>query len=343
MENKLARFFKATGAMRFFIPIGVILIVMGILMRANAPKQQYGETTGVVKQVDAYTELDADQHEETLYDVTFTYTVDGKDYENTFSGLTKAPAVGEKIPVYYDPDAPEHVSNTKHTGVIALAMIGLGAAAIVLSVLSGVKAFRKNRELDEQIQARHGGETPVVTPPAKDQLTEYYVLHDGNTLKPGYIVEDRARSVVYTAPMTKNALVGNRIFTFTDRRLGRTAEHEVGHTVTQSYSNEFFSTSSWFKFDGRNIWDVLHDRGVRVVTDLRSTFPKTVYTVSVNGRFLATVETSGRYVHEEDEAQHKVNIPVGRYYYRCWTDAEDLELLFLTVFAISETEQPVVE
>lgn len=82
---------------------------------------------------------------------------------------------------------------------------------------------------------------------------------------------------------------------------------------------------------------------MRVVTDLRSKFPKTVYTVSVNGRFLATVETSGRYVHEEDEAQHKVNIPVGRYYYRCWTDAEDLELLFLTVFAISETEQPVVE
>jgi hypothetical protein len=34
---------------------------------------------------------------------------------------------------------------------------------------------------------------------------------------------------------------------------------------------------------------------------------------------------------------------VGRYYYRIWTDTDDLETLFLTVFAISETEQAVVE
>ena len=143
--------------------------------------------------------------------------------------------------------------------------------------------------------------------------------------------------------MTKNAAVGDRIFTFRDCRLGRTAEHAVGHSVTQSYSNEFFSMSSWFRFDGENIWDVLHDRGVRVATDLRSIFPRVRYTVSVNGRFFATIETSGKYVHEEDEAEHKLNIPAGRYYYRCWTGEDNMELLFLTVFAISETEAAVVE
>ena len=164
-----------------------------------------------------------------------------------------------------------------------------------------------------------------------------------NTFKPGYLVEARARNTVYEATMTKNAAVGKRIFTFRDCRLGSAQEHEVGHTVTTSYSNEFFSTNSWFKFDGENIWDVLHSRGVRIQTDLRSKFPKTVFTVSRGGRFFAIIETSSKYVHEEDEAEHKIKVPVGRYYFRCWTNEQNMSLLFLTVFAISETDQAVVE
>ena len=97
------------------------------------------------------------------------------------------------------------------------------------------------------------------------------------------------------------------------------------------------------KRTGENIWDVLHDRGIRIETDLRSKFPKAVYTVSRNGRFFAIIETSSKYVHEEDEAEHKIKVPVGRYYFRCWTNEPDMALLFLTVFAISETDQAVVE
>ena len=62
------------------------------------------------------------------------------------------PEIGAEIPVYYNPDNPESVSNSKNTGVISIAMIAAGVAAIALSILSGVKAFRKNRELDEQIR-----------------------------------------------------------------------------------------------------------------------------------------------------------------------------------------------
>ena len=57
----------------------------------------------------------------------------------------------------------------------------------------------------------------------------------------------------------------------------------------------------------------------------------------------ARIETSGKYVHEDEAAQHKVNVPVGKFYYRVWTNSDDMETLFLTIFAISETEQTVVE
>ena len=343
IENKLGRFFRTTGVLRFFGPVGLILIIMGSVMLA-LPPNKYDTAEGTVTHSEAYTEYDTDNVLQEYYEVFFAYTVDGKNYTNSFQGYTEPVNKGEKITVYYDPDDPQTVSNSKNTGIISIVMIGLGAASLLFAILSTVRSVRKLKEMDEQIKTAAGtSELPEIIPLPKEELTEYYVSFDGQHLKPGYIVEDAARNVIFEAPMTKNALVGNRIFTFRDNRRGSVYEHEVGHTTTATYNNEFFSTNSWFSFDGRNIWDVLHDRGIRIATDLHSRFPVVVYTVSLNGRFFATIETSGRFVHEEDAAQHKVNIPVGSYYFRCWTDSEDIETLFLTVFAISETEQAVVE
>ena len=56
-----------------------------------------------------------------------------------------------------------------------------------------------------------------------------------------------------------------------------------------------------------------------------------------------TMERLSVYVHEDDEAQHKLKVPAGNMYYRFWTASDDLESLFLTIFAISECEQTVVE
>ena len=120
-------------------------------------------------------------------------------------------------------------------------------------------------------------------------------------------------------------------------------EHEVGHIVTESFNDEYFSASSSFKFDGKNIWDVLHERGLRLSTDLRSRFPNISYDVSRNGRPFARIESCSKYVHEDEEAQHKLVLPIGRYYYRFWTDSSDFETLFLTIFAVSESEQTIVE
>ena len=334
MENKLARFFRNSGPMRFFVPLGLILIIFGIVLLRNTPAQ-YQQTQGVITNVSAYQDED-----DTLYDVDFDYTVDGKKYSSTFFGEKDTPSIGDTVTVYYNPDQPESTSNTKHTGIISIAMIAAGAVALVLSTVASLKAFRKSRELDEKAKA---ADVPVMEPLPKEQLTEYYVSFDGNSLKPGYIVENKSREVVYEAPMTKNAAIGNRIFTFTNHVTNETTDHEVGHTTTASYSNEFFSVRSWFKFDGKNIWDVLHDRGIRIDTDMLSKLPTIVYNVSLNGRFFATIETSGRFVHEEDAAEHKLNIPVGKYYYRCWTNETDLDLLFLTVFALSETDQAIAE
>ncbi len=334
MENKFARFMRNTGPARFFIPAGIILIVFGIIMM-NFNTDSYLETVGRINSV---TE-DTDTDNRKVYDVGFTYMVDGRQYSGSFEDLTEQFNEGSEIAVYYNPENPEEITNSK-TGLLPFIMIGVGALAIVFGVFRTMKAFQKSREMDETPKA------PAVIFDSFKQaagVTEYYCRYDGVTLKPGYILEDSARKILFEGKMVKQSLVGARVFEFRDNTRGTVTEHEVGHTMTQSYNDEFFSVSSWFKFDGKNVWDVLHERGMRMTTNLRSKFPNLIYEVSKDGAPFAIIETSGKYVHEDEAAEHKVNIPVGRYYYRVWTNSGDLETLFLTIFAISETEQTVVE
>ena len=336
MENKLARFMRNTGNLRVFLPLGLILIVVGVIMYMNSPSK-YAETTAKITNVNEYKNND----NETVYDYDLEFTVDGKTYTSIFAAMPDKKNVGDTVTIYYDPANPESTSNTKHTGMISVVMAVAGVAMVAFSVLSTVKKVQKSRELDAKTRPADGNVR--VAPLPKDQLTEYYVAFDGSTLKPGYTVEDKNRKVVYEMTMTKQALVGARTFEFRNKLTGRTQEHAVGHTTTVSYNNEIFSQTSWFSIDGKNVWDVLHEQGVRIDTDIASKFPKMIYTMSQNGRFFATIETSSMYIHEEDEAQHKIRIPYGKWYYRCWTNEQNLDLLFLTVFAISETEQAVVE
>lgn len=335
MENKLARFMRNTGPARFFVPVGIILIVFGIIM-LGFNTDSYVETTGkITSVVECFREPDENQE----YDVYFTYTVDGKEYENTFANLSGTYNVGNDIKVFYDPADPEKISNSK-MGFIPLIMIAVGAVALVFGVFKTVKAFKKSKELDSMPKVPRVEFEGFKNAPG---VTEYYCRFDGKTLKPGYIIEDANRRVLYEGKMTKQALVGARTYEFHDHINCTVKEHQVGHVVTQTYNDEFFSASSWFKFDGQNVWDLLHERGLRMTTNMRSSFPNLIYEVSKDGQAFARIETSSIYVHEEDEAQHKLAIPTGRYYYRFWTASSDFETLFLTIFAISETEQTVVE
>ena len=335
VENKFARFMRNTGPARFFVPLGVILIAVGIfLLTLNT--DSYLETVGKVTEVYET----RNQENSKVYDVSFTFTADGKEYTGVFGELTEEYKVGDEIKVFYNPEDPTQTTNSKLGGIVAPIMIGLGALALVFGVFKTVKAFQKSKELDQVPKA-----APVVFEGSKQMpgVTEYYCRHDGVTLKPGYILEDAARRILFEGKMTRQALVGARTFEFSNHVNGGVTEHEVGHTTTQTYDNNGWTAKSWFKFDGKNVWDELHDRGIRLQTDMRSKFPNFIYEVSRDGQAFAILETSGKYVHEDEAAEHKLNVPMGRYYYRVWTNSRDFDTLFLTIFAISETEQTVVE
>ena len=335
MENKFARFMRNTGPARFFVPLGIILIVVGIFLMTHNT-DSYLETVGKVTEV----REDIGTENNKVYDIIFTYTVSGKEYSGTFEDMSDECTVGDEISVFYDPENPDEITNGRLGGMVAPIVIGVGVLALVYGVFKTLTAFRKSKELDQLPKA------PAVAFEGFKQspgVTEYYCRHDGVTLKPGYILENAARTVLFEGKMTKQAMVGARTFTFNDHTTGKIAEHQVGHTMTQTYNDNGWSASSWFKFDGKNIWDLLHERGLRLRTNMGSKFPNFTYEISKDGSAFAVIETSGKYVHEDEAAEHKLNVPVGRYFYRVWTNTRDFETLFLTIFAISETEQMVVE
>ncbi len=340
-ENKFARIMRNTGPARFFVPVGIVLIVFGIIL-LGFKTDTYLEATGKITNVTEAEMLDTEEEDnQQEYDVEVIYTVDGKEYTTTFSNLTGDYKKGEDIKVYYDPQDPEKTTNSK-MNFLPPVMIALGAVAVVFGVYKTIDAFKKSKALDNAV----GGKFPSEKFEGFKEtqgVTEYYFRFDGNGLKPGYIVEDANRKVLYEGKMLKQALVGARPYEFNNHFTGTVKNHEVGHIITQTYNDEMFSAKSWFKFDGKNVWDEIHDRGIRISTNLHSKFPYFIYDIALNGQPLARVESTGMYVHEDDEAQHKLNVPTGSMYYRFWTASSDFDSLFLTIFAISETEQAVVE
>ena len=332
MESKFAQIMRNSGPARFFVPVGIILIVVGIIL-AGMKTDNYLKTTGTVTEVREGMIEDNKQ----LYDADVTYTVNGKTYTLELVDRYEGDKVGDTVDVYYNPENPEQSTNAKVGSVLPIVMIGAGALATVAGIFLTVKAFKKSKSLNETAvpQARFDGFK-------ESGVTEYYFRWDGNTFKPGYLIEDADRKVLFEGQMLKNALVGARTFAFTNRLTGKTEEHEIGHTVSQSFDNEAFSMSSWFKIDGENIWDVLHGRGLRMRTNLFSSLPNIAYDVSKDGAPYAQIESAGRYVHEDEAAMHSVNIPTGRHF-RCWTNSNDFETLFLTMFAIAETNQLMTE
>ncbi len=336
--NKLAKLMRNTGPARFFVPVGVILILFGVLTLGHNTKN-FLETTGTVTKVEACAPVEGEAQQ---YDVYVAYTVDGANYGAMFANLVGEYKTGDEIKVFYNPDDPKEATNSRTGPLFSPILIVVGVAALAFGVLQTVKAFKKSKELDESAgkPLSAAGFEGFKTAPG---VTEYYFRIEENHLKPVYLMEDAERKVLYEAKMIQNSLVSARSFEFYDHTTGSAEMHEIGHTITNSYNDEFLSITSSFKFDGKSIWDVLHERGLRLTTDMRSKFPWIAYFVAKDGKPFAVIETSGKYVHEDEAAEHKLTVPVGKFFYRCWTASEDLETVFLTVFAVSETDQTVVE
>ena len=150
--NNFATFMRESNVARFFIPAGLILIIGGILVFIITLKtQNYIKVEAIVTNVDVrqeeVTDNDGTRYED-VYDVSFKYTVDGKEYNNKYDGISKY-NVGDKMTIYYNPNNPEEITGSKSI-IIPIVMIIAGIASTVGGTISAVNAVKKHKKMKEQ-------------------------------------------------------------------------------------------------------------------------------------------------------------------------------------------------
>ena len=154
-------------------------------------------------------------------------------------------------------------------------------------------------------------------------------------VKQSFYLEDETGNTIYEGKMLKFKLFGASPFEFVNHITNRKEEHNIGKTVTIEQKGaidwiSMMSTRSYFKYDGVKIWDYLHDKGIRIDSDLSGGKIGMTYTISFQGNQIATIASSS---------------PKGKsflttdLFYDVICDEKDLDLVFLVAFSIAKTEQ----
>ena len=150
--NKVFTFFRESATARFFIPLGIVLIVFGVIMfTINKENQNYLKTEAVVSKTDLVQESYIDENNNTVeatYKVYVKYTVDGKEYDEELGELSGYEK-NQKITIYYDPKDPSKITQTKSL-ILPIVIIIAGIVSFIGGIMSGLSAIKKYQKMKEQ-------------------------------------------------------------------------------------------------------------------------------------------------------------------------------------------------
>ena len=165
-------------------------------------------------------------------------------------------------------------------------------------------------------------------------MGKYHLKPVLGTIKQSFFLEDEKGNNIYEGKMIKFKLFGASPFEFINHITNKIEEHQIGKTVTvEQNGNGIFdvlSKRSWFKYDGKNIWDYLHDVGIRIDSKPSGNKLGMTYDVSYEGKPIATISSSS--------PKGKSFITTDMYY-DITCEEQDLDLVYLVAFSIAKTEQ----
>ena len=165
-------------------------------------------------------------------------------------------------------------------------------------------------------------------------MNKYLLRPKLGSIKEGFFLDDENGNLVMTGKVTKFSLFGAAPFEVINHKTGKTEEHKLGKTVTsESGSGDFtdlLSRKSYFKYDGKNIWDYLHDLGIRIDSNVSSGKIGMTYNVTFEGKPLANIASS---------SPKGKSIITTNLYYDIECEEKDLDLVFLVALSIAKTDQ----
>ena len=125
-----------------FTVVGIALIVFGIADACigNWKYKNYDRATGVVTDVDKY----VDGEMNARYTRTYTYQVNGEDYEVTESSSDNTPEIGAEKEIVYDPADPSSAEIAQNTSENVILVI-MGIIFLVMAVVTNKKMKRQEK------------------------------------------------------------------------------------------------------------------------------------------------------------------------------------------------------
>lgn len=264
------------------------------------------------------------------YITTAKYTVDGKEYTTKLDTYAPDYKVGGTVEIRYDPKDPAKMTSGFAFGIFFMIAGGVIVLAVIILTVKKKVSVKKLKETNGEL---------TFAPSVKGEERTLYFLTDLGTVKVGHRLEDKNRRVLYEAKMTKFSPMSDFKFDFIDHENNKTTPHLIGHAEESDWNSLLIDNNYSFSFDGKDVWKQLRKLGVKI--DSRFGQAKGVmpsYNISWNGEELAYAENTSQYVHEEDEAAHKVasNVPI-QGFYRVRTRETNLELLFTILVAMARS------
>ncbi len=166
-------------------------------------------------------------------------------------------------------------------------------------------------------------------------MNKYFFQPEKKVMKQDFFMTDENKETVYEVRVLKQPLLGAADVEFVNHISGNTVQHKVGHVITMEQENngllDLMSKKSYFKYDGENIWDYLHDQGIRIETGLASGKLGMSYDVTLKGNEMAKISMAS-----PDGGN---SLLTGQFWLDVETEEADLDLAFLTAYAIARTEQ----
>ena len=149
--NKLASFARDYSFASFFIPFGVILVIVGLIFGNTITKRsEFPEIDSVVTRAELEEEAysDGENSHEATYRIYVSYTVDGKEYEEEL-GVMSEIKPGTHVKINYDPANPADISQATKM-IVPIIMIIAGAVAFVAGIVSIFVTSKKRKALKQQ-------------------------------------------------------------------------------------------------------------------------------------------------------------------------------------------------
>lgn len=149
-ENKIEKLIFGI----FFI-VGIAAILLGIFLFGKVFNYSNTiDTVGTITKITSNRDYDGD----TIYEVSISYSIDGKAYESKINGCPRDCHVGKQIDIYYDKDNPNRIG-VKSLDMVFLIFPGLGIIFVIiggrgiLGIVNAKKSLKRLKESGQLIYA----------------------------------------------------------------------------------------------------------------------------------------------------------------------------------------------